>query len=389
MPDIGDLLKRLSNDPRRPGVGWSPDFETTQNDLLKSQSDDERSRVLSSWLATYQPCLFGKIAARAGQIQFCFLTEEQLLRGDKDVQERIQAARRAWWARAYQGEQHAFVVHAIGEGLASARPDADLKRFAQRLAELYLVREPIEADSIYLEDIFLRVPGLPDDHLLRWRAGVNIFASAAERRWWQDHRIPGGLAFSVNSVGHMVKAVELKGGMNELLARIGIDREESGIGDVRSLPGALRLAMLTIENASEAVSGKATWLASARDLDRDAPACPVPLLKKLEGKNHCWYLGAYHTDQTIPSSYFTDDIERSENVTALRLDFTYLFHNSTLNPDHVTMGAGEQIRGDESSPVESAFDLKASKQWPVECALADLPELRAALDEHRQRPAPT
>ncbi len=383
MPDIGTLLKSLVNDHERPSIGWSPDFEAAQRNLLNAQSDDERGRLLTSWLAKHQPCLFGKIAAQAGQIQYCFLREEHLLNGDNEVREIIQAARRAWWRGAWRGEKHAFIVHAIGERLALARPNADLKCFAQRLAELYLVREPIEADAICLEDTFLRVPGLPEDHLFRWKAGVNVFASGADRRWWQDHRIPGGLAFSVNSVGHMVKSAELKGGMNELLARFGIDREESDIGKVIGLPDALKLAMLTIANASEAVSGRATWLTSATDLDHSAPACPVELPKKVGGRNDCWYLGTYHTDHTIPSTYFTEEIERPRSVSALRLDFTYLFHDDSSNPDLVTMGVGEQIRGDEASPVTVATDKKTDKQWPVECSLAEVPQLRAALDEFR------
>jgi hypothetical protein len=102
--------------------------------------------------------------------------------------------------------------------------------------------------------------------------------------------------------------------------------------------------MRTIRNASEAVSGKATWLLD--DAGNLPAACPIQLSKVLAGKNYCEYAGFYHTDITIPSLYFRRDVERPHETEKLTLDFTYLFHPGVANPAHMTMGEGRRLRGE-------------------------------------------
>lgn len=66
-----------------------------------------------------------------------------------------------------------------------------MKALAQQLCSLYLLNE-VDVDRIYHEEIFLEQPGA-DCRMWQWMAGVNYFCTNGDGRWWQDHRIPGGL----------------------------------------------------------------------------------------------------------------------------------------------------------------------------------------------------
>jgi len=68
------------------------------------------------------------------------------------------------------------------------------------------------------------------------------------------------MAFSVNSVGHMVKSGRLREHMEKLNSDLGVSDEDWIASRVDSLPKALILAMKTVANAAETASGKATEL---------------------------------------------------------------------------------------------------------------------------------
>src|SRR4051812_11061489 len=107
--------------------------------------------------------------------------------------------------------------------------------------------------------------------------------------------------------------------------------------------------MQTIDNASDAVSGKATELLPlpADPTSLPVETCPFKLPGKLGDKNYCAYRGYYHTDFTLPSEYFRPDVKRPTEIKPFDdLDFTYLFHSSPNNPEHSTMGEGVAIRTD-------------------------------------------
>jgi len=160
------------------------------------------------------------------------------------------------------------------------------------------------------------------------------------------------MAFSINSVGHMVKSGILAKVMIELETVLDAPVEGWVPSKVDSLGKALELVMRTIAQASDAVSGKATELLSLPDLGTlPVPKCPVNLPKVLSDKNYCEYLGRYHTDYTIPSDFFCPDVERPMDVPTHILDFTYLFHRSADNPDFTTMGEGRRIREEETVPA--------------------------------------
>jgi len=74
---------------------------------------------------------------------------------------------------------------------------------AKRLCFLYL-REEIVEDEIYTDRLTLEIPENPGkasrNPCFEWRVGVNFFAPAGDKRWWHDHRIPGGLAFYASAL---------------------------------------------------------------------------------------------------------------------------------------------------------------------------------------------
>lgn len=386
MPTISELYARLTDDPVRHRLGFDPAFEAAQTELLDARTDDDRAAVLGRWLGTYQPCLFGKIAARRGMIEYVFLGESDFELGDTHVRDKIADGHRRWWAASLAGAKSGFVLLCHSPRLANARPDEALLRFAQRVAQLYLNKDSIEPDVIWTDETFLEVPARPLSHLFRWDAGVNVFAAPGDRRWWADHRIPGGLAFSVNSVGHMVKSAQLAEATNRFKDELKISADVEDVGKVDSLGKALELAMTTIANASETSSGPATWLLSAdTQIPREGAECPIELKQKLSGKWHCEYRGMYHTDVTLPSSYFRDDVDRPTDLSALLLDFTYLFHDSVENSAFQTMGKGQQLRtaegGDSQAREISPVREKESRMVPTQVNAADYPAIVELLRE--------
>ena len=265
--------------------------------------------------------------------------------------------------------------------ICTALPNEVMKALAKRLCFLYLGKD--ETDEILLEDVFLRVPG-KEDGLIHWRAGVNYFCAQGDGRWWRDHRIPGGMAFSINSVGHLVKSFQVGSALKEAWEKLEL-ADETGRANFKmhSLGGALVAAMQTINGAFPATSGKATYLLPA---DREGAnphhlECPVALPANLRNKDFCEYEGFYHTDFTLPSEYFRPDVERLPQTNAQRLDFTYLFDNNVENSAYYEIGEGIQVRalGDSSDDRLQMAEQKILRMHGQEGRVSDYPELEKAL----------
>jgi hypothetical protein len=98
---IRELYLRLQQDSWRSETRFSPDVEAVNHRLFDTQSSDiQRAECINTWLAKYQPCLFGRIAAKHELLRYCILTEADLLADDDHVQAKIQTARRQWWSDA-------------------------------------------------------------------------------------------------------------------------------------------------------------------------------------------------------------------------------------------------------------------------------------------------
>ena len=347
------MTKALADDPLRQDLGFSPEI-TEANEAIWASGNDEEGieEILGNWIYHHQPCLFGKIASKLDLISYCILTPHDLRQSDDHIFKKLQSKKRQWTRKAFDGESSNFVILASSREIALAEPNETLLDAAIQLCSMYLDQE-IGPDQIYLDDIFLEIPG-KKARAFKWKAGINYFGTQADRRWWRDHRIPGGIGFSTNSVGHLVKAGRLSNAMEALLSELSASDEDWTTSKIESLDKALEFAMKTIANASDGVSGKATYLLSIPH-DTSAmsvPKCPVKLPGQLAGKNFCEYEAYYHTDITVPSEYFTSDAERPTGQSVHRLDFTYLFDNSLDNPDYRSMATGIQIR--ESGAVHES-----------------------------------
>src|SRR5262249_29187723 len=120
--------------------------------------------------------------------------------------QQIQQSRTDWGRRAVSGESHGFLIVAVSPTIAFARPGLALRDLALKLCQLYLGGAALDA---ILHDRLILAIGRDGEEITEWRSwpvGVNYFSAQADGRWWHDHRIPGGMAFSMNSVGHMARA---------------------------------------------------------------------------------------------------------------------------------------------------------------------------------------
>ena len=145
---------------------------------------------------------------------------------------------------------------------------------------------------------------------------------------------------------------------------------------------ALRVAMQTIDNASNAISGKATELLPLPADPNALPVqkCPVKLPAKLENKNFCAYRGYYHTDFTLPSEYFRPDVERPAGIKPFDdLDFTYFFHDAPENAAHFTMGEGVPIRSDDLAGQGSLSENKRNRFAAIDVSIRDERQLIESL----------
>jgi hypothetical protein len=380
---LAEWFGQLQTDDWRKEVGFTPSLHAAMEGALAPGASDETvTAVLSDWLSKFQPCLFGRIAAKQSLIHYCLLREEDLLASDEIVSRKIQRARLEWIRRGWRGEASAFVIAVLSQRLADAVPSAPVKEIARRICSLYLLRD-IQLDRVYLDEIFLEQPG-KQQTCWKWVAGVNYFSAQADNRWWQDHGIPVGMAFSINSVGHMVKSGRLTQALYHLEQAMGSTPPDFQNPKIESLDKALEMAMRTIDLASDATSGKATNLLPRPEKSGGDLPCPVKLPVFLEGKDYCRYHGLYHTDVTLPEAYFRSDVDRPAGLPEHMLDFTYLFDQSLDNPDHLLMGRGLQIR-EEADAEDGTGDsplyrfAKRGRGAGSEIAISNAPLLSEAL----------
>lgn len=356
---LDELLAGLDPDPWRIANDFSDDVRAALNDIARAESDASRANRLNAWLEVHQPCLFGRIAAQRGLISYCIIKAADIAEGDDFVRDKIQDARTAWTAAAMSGARSGFVIAVDDDRLSNAIPNEKVARFAQRLCALYLLIDDDQAefDKVLLDEIRLEAQ-LPDRPTWQWDVGVNYFSAQGDRRWWHDHRIPAGIAFSMNSVGHMVKATLQSQTLTELERRLGVETGDHADSKLDSLGKALRLAMMTIDRAANAVSGRATWLLPHPG-PGILPGCPVALRPPLADKNYSEYAGYYHTDVTLPSVYFRPDVQRPAEVSFQRLDFTYLNETAADPIDWRRVGAGRRVRvGNELADQPPEYSKK-------------------------------
>lgn len=349
-----DLYEGLRVDRRRESLPFSEDIREA-NDFLHYPYalDHELADGMRQWCMKRQPCQFGRLAASKRQIHFCFIREIDLARGEKGVAAKIAESKRLWKQRAIldANPPHGFLLVFASPKVALAVPDDNLRRFSEKVLELAgwgPERRARKAGNAISSD-FLYLKSPKDGLYYGFQFNVDYFASAADGRWWHDHRIPGGIAFTANSTGHMRHYKDWYG-------QPGTDHGE----------WAVKQAMITIAQAhpttgaatgSPQAEGRVTWLrnldASGKPLLAQIP-CPMTQVPgQLQGKDWTRYEGVLHTDHAVRAEFFAD---RDEPVTAAEpyiMDFTYLYDRAQA--DFVNFMAGvrtseEQIYAEIGKP---------------------------------------
>lgn len=347
---IRDLIDQLTEDPWRQGHPFSDDMRTCHEILFRvGASRSEMEQALNDWLGKEQPCLFGRMEAKQRRLAYCLLTENDLQRGDDLVRARIQEDRLAWKGRARDGESHGFIIVAISPGIATAAVDERLLLLSRHLCGLYL--NGLDGlDQIYHDSLLLAIQGGEATEHREWKVGVNFFSAQGDGRWWRDHRFPGGIAYSMNSVGHMARhrAEEMLRRKPELATEL------ADVPRDRLVYWALPTAMKTI-GVPQVGSTRGTWLVERGRFaeDKEPPTYEVRerVFRELVGYSENRYHGKYHTDETIPSPYF-DATLTTLNEARQRDDLVFTYLHSPKDDDYLSMGTGtlaQAIEEDEES----------------------------------------
>ena len=353
---IRDLYEDLRHDDWRTNHEFSADIKTVNETLFHPYANDsDRIEQLNNWLQKYQSCLFGRIAAAKSRLHFSVLTEKDILqRSDSEIAGIIHRDLLDWKRRSIQPESqrgepaHGFVLIVCSSKLALAAPDANLRAFAMKLLDLWGCPQTQEPQgTMHWETLYLRDPG-DYKHCVRFTFSVDFFASAGDKRWWHDHRCPGGILFTANSVGHMRKYREWYEHK---------EKQEEWV---------VKTAMLTIAAAADVPEhGKAMWL---RDVGGNGEpflpnvACPYSkegLKAELQGKDWTRYGGFVHSDHAVRPEFFKSQGSKAAgDVLAQEYleDFCYLYDGKSRDYSRF-------IRGDIVSEEDVDAALGRAETW--------------------------
>jgi hypothetical protein len=353
LEPLSTLYQRLQGDRWRLANPFSLEIQEA-NALLHNPAayDDEIYECLWKWCQSHQPCQFGAIAAKERRIHFCVLRESALVDWtDTQIGEAIAESKQLWKQRAaYEPHNaaHSFMLVIAAPRVAIAAPDIHLRAFASRVLQLsgWGQRSSIgrHKNAISSDFLYLRNPN--DGEFYGFQFNVDLFACSGDRRWWHDHRFPGGIAFTANSTGHMRSY-----------------REWYGIAKGDTKEWTVKQAMLTIARAaatskshdSEKMPGKSasdttgdgrlTWLmpldSSGQPFLRDV-TCPLSSVpKQLQGKDWTRYEGFIHTDHAVREEFFQSREFPSTHSSPHLLDFTYLYDEN--NPEFVDLTRGKHV----------------------------------------------
>jgi hypothetical protein len=340
--DLRSLYLNLNLDDWRRSNPFSEDLGIAADVLTDPFATPGQRRLqLSNWLqgGDNQPCLFGRIAAAQETLHYCMINDEDILtRSDQEISALIQAEVLAWKRRSLRPSEdvsrpaHGFVLSVASRRLAIAAPDAALLAFSHKVRDLWGCAGTQErAGETYWETLFLENP--QDRSLWRFTFSVDFFAAQGDGRWWRDHRTPGGIMFTANSVGHMRRYREW------YVGHVGQSQIE----------WALRTAMLTIDAAADTPHGRATKLKELSEdrrpfVDIKCPFVdPDRLKSQIRDKDWTRYGGFLHTDLSIRPEFFRAAPEPSPDIADREYlqDFTYLY--DPRERDHWRFMNGEPV----------------------------------------------
>jgi hypothetical protein len=345
--EISDIIGTLQDDPwhqnERP---FSEDIQRCHTVVFDAgRPRRDKADALAAWLADSQPCLFGQMESKQGRLAFCLLTENDLEAPDQDIRHRIEQSRVDWKRLGVEGRSHGFLIVAVSPSIALARPGPELHRLALALCTLYLgeaMSDMILHDKLILE---IARAGSESPQYRSWKVGVNYFSAQGDGRWWHDHRIPGGMAFSMNSVGHMARALaERARGKNRDHA-CGADE----VPREKLVYWALPKAMKTI-GPQQHGDTRGTWLAPFGSFEQDQEPPTFEQRQRyfgsLAGFSPNRYKGLYHTDVTVPTPYFDETLWKREDL-EVRDDLYFTYLHDLNDVDYKSMGFGLELRPED------------------------------------------
>lgn len=267
------------------------------NEILLSEKFDVDTKVscFLKWISRYSPCLLGRAASKdrlSMSMDIHWITEEDIEEGDNTIQEKLQAARRAWKDRAAEGISHGFLVFFNSKKIAYCKPGKELLELSRRIGDLYLPEcRPIDCDVVYTEAMPLRYQ---DGSYGLFKGGINLFYTTGHRTRNNDRRIPGGLMVSVNSPGHYANSLVQRGivpSLKEAAAQV------------------LDLAWRSIGNGGIGGGNVPSTSWHNKDDDRPTGQCPMRHRPAYIPENFSTldYSALYHTDVLVPTDVTTDD----------------------------------------------------------------------------------
>jgi hypothetical protein len=340
---LADLLSRLDGDEWRKENPFSPDISTASEVLLHPYArDDEQQLAAKGWISKFQPCVFGQVAAKADSLYIAVITDADIAEGDAALRERLDLEKKTWKQWSLQGGgRHGFLVIFASPKLYHAAPNQALQDVSEHLRSLFVVAptKDIAGNDVCHEWLYLKQPNTSD--YVKFRVILDYFASAGDKRWWHDHRFPGGVAFTLNSLGHMVRTKEWYENLQN------------------PVEWSARMAMLTISNAFDhPQSGTATKLLELQD-NKSLKAHPCPftnpdkLPEKLRRKDWTTYSGNHHTDHSVRAEFFDQRVAPDRARGEYLLDFTYIAGGAEGENAELTNGvvvSEEEVLKDIGSP---------------------------------------
>lgn len=358
MNSVAELFARLEGDSWRISHPFNMDI-LQANALLHNSAatEDEMAECLALWCQRLQPCQFGKVAANQERIHFCFLREVAVSQwNDEEIAARIVEEKQLWKQRAAfdpSRAAHSFVIVVASPHVALAAPNQQLRAFSERILELagwqpnrHGVRR---INTVTSDFLYLKHP--TEGNFYGFKFNADFFACAGDKRWWHDHRFPGGIAFTANSTGHMMRFREWYQSK---------DQSESW---------ALKQAMLTIQNAAPTKTtdsnipqeqGCVTWLrplnATGKPLVENI-SCPIyKVPATLEGKDWTRYEGLLHTDHAVREEFFQDREVAPTASKPYLMDFTYLYDEKQSDFEDFSRG--------KPFPVEAIYtEIGRPEDW--------------------------
>ncbi len=390
--ELRDAYLQLELDAWRRGNPFSPDIAAVQAvlfDVYANRSDCETQ--VMRWMQRYQTCIFGKVAAATNSLHVALLTDQDIqTKSDEEVAAFLAAELLTWRRRClrpsadFSTPGHGFVLVVASQRLAEAAPNYKLRRFADLIRSLWgcsSTNEPV--GEVHWETLFLRHP--TEQRFWKFTFSVDFFGSQGDGRWWHDHRSPGGLLFTANSVGHMRLYRELYEGKEA-------DQAE----------WVMQSAMKTIDDAADTPWGPATWLKplgpDGHPVVASIPcpfAQPVGLKAELSTRDWTRYGGYLHSDHSVRPEFFdpraapSGEILRREHLQ----DFTYLYDRRTR--DHAKF-MGVEVTAEEvhealgaietwtAMPRARAKEKGAKRGFAAPPAEPTLSGLAAGLEDRRR-----